>query len=124
MSDADLKVLLVDDDADCRDFLSMAMDMQGITLQTAASAEEGILCLKNGPWSVIISDINLPGMDGEQFIKIIRQQCGQIPVIVITGDTNMDTPETIAKIGAQACITKPIDDMQLAETLRKLAGKS
>lgn len=122
MDDSDLKILLVDDDADCREFLTMAMDLQGITIQCAASAEEGITKLKNGPWSVIISDINLPGMDGEQFIRIIRQQCGQVPVIVITGDTNMDTPEIIAKIGAQACITKPIDDMQLADTLRKLAA--
>jgi two-component system, cell cycle sensor histidine kinase and response regulator CckA len=106
----DLRVLLVDDDDDCREFLAVALEQQGIKVTQARDAEAGVEALKVEKFDCVTTDKNLPGMDGVTFIKHIRENHGELPVILITGQSSVGSAVDAFKYGAQDYLCKPLED--------------
>ncbi|MBA4387999.1 MAG: hypothetical protein C0404_08460 [Verrucomicrobia bacterium] len=104
------KVLLVDDDDDCRDFFEFTLIEEGAEVTSGRTAEEGVEFLKKNTYDIVITDKNLPGMDGVTFIKKIRQDFGNVPIIMITGHGSIGTAVDALKLGAQDYLLKPLED--------------
>ena len=121
MDATELNVLLVDDDIDCREFVAMALDANGIRVTQTGSAEEGLDLLTAQTFDLVLTDMNLPGMDGAEFIKHARSKGSRIPIILITGDSRLKTPSALSTYDAQAILVKPLDDGEaLASSIREV----
>ncbi|MEJ1930261.1 PAS domain-containing protein [Nostoc sp. NIES-2111] len=124
---AGVQILLVDDQADVREFFSFALEQCGATVTTAASAIEALDVLARSKPDVLLSDIGMPQIDGYMLLRQIRkwlpEQGGQIPAIALTAYAGeIDQNQAIAA-GFQKHIPKPADAAQLAQAIAQLLGR-
>lgn len=108
-----LRVLLVDDDAACRRVLALGLEMQGVTVVEAESAEDGMSILTDSSFDAIATDLNLPGADGMELLRFVRKHKGDVPVILITGYSSISSAVDALKLGAQDYLSKPIENPDL-----------
>lgn len=108
------KILLVDDDVLMRRSLAFNLERAGYSVQTAASAEDGIAVVKSTHPDLVVLDIGLPGMDGLDALRLIRDEMG-VPVILLTA-RRRELDEVLGlELGADDYVTKPFDlDVLLA----------
>lgn len=85
------RVLLVDDDAAVLRSLTQALSHLGAKPQGAASAEEALAKLVENPTDVILSDIRMPGLDGIELLKLVRERTPSLDVILMTAFDDMAT---------------------------------
>ena len=115
-----IKTLLVDDDELIRDSLSIAFKNQGCFLQTAENAEEGLQALQEESFDLIISDLKLPGKDGLEFFRSVRNFQTKILCVLITAyrDTNLATEASA--VGIHDFVEKPFSVEALVQSLAQL----
>jgi signal transduction histidine kinase len=105
-----LNILLVDDDADCREFVAIALEQEGMQVIQAEDAEQAVSILSEQQFDAVTTDKNLPGMDGIGLIRHIRESYGDLPVILITGHGSIGSAVDAFKFGAQDYLLKPLED--------------
>ncbi|MCW5198823.1 sigma-54-dependent Fis family transcriptional regulator, partial [Desulfobulbus sp. F3] len=117
-------ILIIDDESAIRESLSGILEDEGFQPLTAASAEEGLALLAQRDIHLILLDIWLPGMDGIEALKRIRQEWSDIPVIMISGHGSIETAVQTTRIGAFDFIEKPLsyDKVVLAVNQGSAAG--
>lgn len=110
MSEQQTKVLVIEDDEYSRDALAHLLDAEGYDAQSAHDGEAGLEKAKEINPDVIVLDLNLPGIDGQQVIKRIRgdQSLASIPILVVTGDDDK-AAQAAVDIGADGYLTKPVE---------------
>ena len=103
------EVLIVDDSATVRKFVSVSLSMQGFTVVTACDGMDALEKLSKAKFSLVITDLNMPTMDGLEFIKAIREnpEFHDLPVIILTSLTDQATKEEGAKLGVKSYVVKP-----------------
>ncbi|WP_375469721.1 AAA family ATPase [uncultured Nostoc sp.] len=116
-----LQILVVDDDADMREFLSFMLEQYGATVITVTSAIAALTALSQSQPNLIISDIGMPEMDGYMLMRQVRslkpEQGGAIPAIALTAYAGeMDQQQAIA-VGFQQHISKPVDPEELVKAI-------
>ncbi|MBE9167300.1 GAF domain-containing protein [Pleurocapsales cyanobacterium LEGE 06147] len=119
-----IRILIVDDEPDTRDFLTFMLEQQGATVTAVASANEALNFLKQSKPDLLISDIGMPKVDGYTLLRRIRalapEQGGQIPAIALTSYArDIDRQEAIAA-GFQKHIAKPVQPDKLAALIAEL----
>ncbi|MDH4205155.1 MAG: response regulator [Desulfobacteraceae bacterium] len=115
----DWKLLLIDEDEETRKALSVFLEDAGYIVLTAADGENGIkLCREESP-QIIITEIDLPGMDGVGFLKSIKKAYPDNEVIVATGNSDIENALKSFRLGAADFITKPINDDALLAALER-----
>jgi len=118
-------VLIVDDTELSAATLEMACDgIPGIEVKAAHSAREAIRILDDQDTAVraVLTDIRMPEMDGFELIRFIRshQRHVSTPIIVVTADTDPETPERASRLGANAFFCKPFSPRVVRRTLEDL----
>lgn len=108
----DKKVLIIEDDPEINKLLNMILTKAGIASVSAYSGTEGLLQMQNNSYDLIILDLMLPGMSGEEFITEIRENSA-IPIIVISAKVNMEDKVHVLKMGADDYITKPFNQAEV-----------
>lgn len=107
-------ILLIDDDALMRRSLSFNLEQAGFSVRTAASAEDGLAQAGREKPDLVLLDINLPGMDGLDALKRLREQMGLAVIFVTARRRELDQVVGL-ELGADDYITKPFDfDVLLA----------
>jgi len=123
----DLRVLLVDDEADSRDLLSLLLNSCGATVSTASSAAEALKIVESERFDVIVSDIGMPGEDGFSLIVKIRQMPdelgGNVPAIALTAYARAEDRVKALRSGFQMHIAKPVEPDELLIAIANLAGR-
>ncbi len=115
-----LKVLIVDDEASQRSGLAAMVTAWGMMAETAAEGNEALAKLANFPADVILTDLNMPGLDGFGFLKRLRDSVDMPPTIVLTAYGNMDTAvKTVHELGAYWFLEKPIQSGSLEVLIRR-----
>ena len=116
-------VLIVEDTEMCSDVLEVALlAMPGIEIESAPTAEKALEFLDGGDVCAIITDLNLPKMDGFELIERVRSRpvLAKLPILVISGDTDPRTPDRVRRLGADAFFTKPYSPGAVREKLEQL----
>ena len=113
------RVLLVDDEEKFLDVLSRRLGTHGIDADTAASGEEALTKTKGKNVDVIILDVMMPGIDGIETLKRIRQENPEVQIIMLSGQSNIEKAVNAMKEGAIDFLEKPVDIGQLMEKIEK-----
>ncbi len=107
-------MLVVDDEGNQRSALSQMINLWGYATATAAHGREALQKLADFPADVIITDLNMPVMDGKQFLEELQKEPGAPPAIMLTAFGNIETAiETIHDLGAFWFIEKPVQPKAL-----------
>ncbi len=123
-----VRVLVVDDDADARELIGMALESSGAEVKTAVSAAEAIAAIGDSMPDVLLSDIEMPHEDGYTLIrkvKAIAEQLGkQIPAAALTAYARKEDRQRALQAGFQLHVPKPIDPAELVAVVASLAGRT
>jgi DNA-binding NtrC family response regulator len=115
----DERVLLVDDEEEFLDTLAERMRNRGMTVTTSMSAVEAIQKTEAGDFDVIILDLLMPGMDGIQALKALKEKMPDLQVILLTGHATVQKGVEAMKLGALDLLEKPADINELTEKIKK-----
>jgi EAL domain-containing protein (putative c-di-GMP-specific phosphodiesterase class I) len=116
-----LRVLLVDDDAALRRAYAHTLTLHGATVETASNGREGADRAKAGQFDVILSDISMPEMSGIEFLRAVRTHDLDVPVILMTGEPDVESAMRAVEYGAFRYLAKPVAAKDLRESVVKAA---
>jgi diguanylate cyclase (GGDEF)-like protein/PAS domain S-box-containing protein len=108
-------VLIVDDDAKNRRLLAVLLHPQGYETASAASGAEALSKVAGSPPDLILLDLSMPGIDGYQVASILKKNpaTANIPIIMLTGEEEIDARRAGLEAGAEEFLTKPVDRTEL-----------
>jgi len=112
-------ILVVDDDADIREVMALALESYGYRVFGASDGEQALRVMRNHPAvSLVLLDLMMPIMDGPGLMKSIKADptLPRVSVVVLSGDSA--ARQTAAAIGADACLLKPVDLTCLLDTVQ------
>lgn len=113
-------VLIVDDSSTMRKIISRSLRQAGLAVDEifeAGDGIEGLNLLGNSQVNLVLSDINMPNMDGLEFIKQVRSRGNKVPIVMITTEGGEDIIKEAINSGASDSIKKPFTPEQLKEKL-------
>jgi CheY-like chemotaxis protein len=117
------RILVADDDEDTRDLVAMALRGPGIEIVFAVDAPELLAQAADaGPFDVIVTDINMPGVAGLGVLGALRAVDATTPVLVVTALTHPDPTEPVARMGNSFLLHKPFGIEQLRNAIKRLRG--
>ena len=107
------KILIVDDDSHIRNAIAESLKMEGYGIVTAGTGEEALEILKKGFLNIVLSDLKMPGMNGVEVLKQVKNLSPDTEVILMTAYGTVETAVGAMKLGAYDYIIKPIDLSEL-----------
>ena len=115
------RVMLVEDNQMNSRLVEYVMERDGFEITIIASAEEAVQAAADNPPDIILMDIQLPGMDGLEATRRLKQNplTAKIPVVAITAHAMRGDEEMVRSVGCEGYISKPINTRELANTVRK-----
>ena len=113
------KVLLVDDEKEFLEIMSERMKARGMEVTTAESADQAMSIIEKESFDAIIMDFQMPGMDGMEALKAIKNKKPELQIILLTGYATVEKTVEAMKIGATDFLEKPADFEALAEKIKK-----
>jgi DNA-binding NtrC family response regulator len=119
-----MKILLVDDDEWIRDSLSLFFEAEGCNLLVFETAEEAIEAVKQQSYDIVISDYKLPGMDGLEFLKRVKEKQPNAFEILITAFTNREILKEAKMMGVKDIIPKPFTSEDVETSLVRVTVNS
>lgn len=108
-----VKVLLVEDDRVLRQALADTLEIGGFCHRAVGSAEEALLAVAEESFSLVVSDVNMPGMDGHQLLAQLRRQHPQLPVLLMTAHAAVERAVEAMRQGAVDYLVKPFEPAAL-----------
>ncbi len=106
-------LLIIDDEKNIREGLQANFEMQEYNVKTAASGKEGLDLISKGDIDLVITDLRMPGITGEEVLLKVTTETPGIPVIVLTGHGSIDSAVDAMRHGAYDFLTKPLNLDQL-----------
>lgn len=117
------RILVVDDSESIRELIAIGLEMQGYDIIRGVNGEDGYNRLKeNADLSLVITDMNMPVMDGLTFLKKIRSDSDHrfLPVLIVTSEVQESKRREAREAGATGWITKPFANQQLITVIKRL----
>ncbi|MCC7034319.1 MAG: response regulator, partial [Acidobacteria bacterium] len=114
------RLLLVEDEPGLQLTLSDRLAAEGYSVETAADGDTAIRRAGGEPFDIIVLDVMLPGRDGFEVARTLRQQGVQTPILMLTARSQVVDRVVGLKLGADDYLTKPFDTMELLARLEAL----
>ncbi len=120
-----MKVLVVDDDKTTRKMISLILKTKGYEVVTAENGIEALQKLGLEKINLILTDMNMPYMDGIEFIKQVRANpdISSIPIVMITTEADEDEKRRAYEAGVDDYLVKPTNAEQISESMKKIVKK-
>lgn len=119
-----IHLLLVDDEEEFKEIMQKHLARMGIHLSVSECCLDALEILAAQPIDVVIMDMNMPGMDGIQCLKKVKERWPQVEVIILTGHASVKSGIEGMQGGAFDYCLKPIDVMELLEKVELAAQKA
>lgn len=121
---AGLTILTIDDSRTMRDMLKMALSGAGFTVVQAVDGQDGLNVLAQQPVDVIITDINMPKLDGYGVIRAVRDDpaYNDTPILVLSTEAEQESKDIAKDAGATGWIVKPFDPAGLVNVVNSVCG--
>lgn len=119
-----LSILAIDDSRTMRDMLKFALSDAGFDVTLAEDGQQGLDALEGYTPDVIITDINMPVMDGFGLIEGVRKMDAlrAVPILVLTTESSQELKQRARAAGATGWIVKPFDKVKLVNAIHKVAA--
>jgi two-component system nitrogen regulation response regulator NtrX len=117
------RVLIIDDEAGIRAALGQLLEYEGFAVKTAAGGEAGLAAYREAPADLVFLDVKMPGMDGLEVLRRLRQQDPGALVVMISGHATLQTAVEATRLGAYEVLEKPLDTDRVLVTLRNATEK-
>ncbi|MCF8139392.1 MAG: response regulator [Desulfotignum sp.] len=119
----DIHILLVDDENDFRQIIAKRLKRRGIEVREADRGEKALQMLEDAPVDVVIMDVKMPGMDGIECLKQIKEKYDLLEVIMLTGHADIHGGVEGIKSGAFDYLSKPIELEHLVRKIKQAFHK-
>lgn len=119
----DAKVLLVDDEEEFCDLLSERLGSRGMKVDTVNSGEDAVSKVDNESFDAIIVDLSMPGIDGLETLRRIKEKRPDLEIIMLTGHATVQNSIEAMKLGAEDLLEKPVDLQALMEKIKEAKHK-
>ena len=118
-------ILTVDDSASIRMTTKIALTNAGYQVTGAVDGVDGLAKAKSGSFDLIVTDLNMPNMNGLEMIEALRQSPAHtgVPIIFLTTESDADMKARAKAAGATGWVTKPFDPEHLVKIARKVLGR-
>ncbi len=117
-------ILIIDDEKNIREGLGDALELDGYDVRLAENGEQGLAFVEKGDIDLVITDLRMPGISGEEVIAKVKGESPGIPVIVLTGHGSIDSAVDAMRNGAYDFLTKPLNLDRLSLIVKRaLAGR-
>jgi DNA-binding NtrC family response regulator len=116
-------ILVVDDDPVMREMLTDLLETRDYEVRTAGSGDEALEIAAEQEFACILTDLQMPGMDGLELLGAIRERHPDIPTVMMTSFGSIETAVEAMRVGAHDFITKPFEPEQLVLTLERALEK-
>lgn len=115
-------VLTVDDSASVRQMVSFTLRKAGYEVVEAVDGKDGLNKISSGKFDLIVTDLNMPNVDGIQLIASVRKLPGHafVPILMLTTESQAEKKDAARKAGATGWIVKPFNADQLIAVIQKL----
>jgi two-component system chemotaxis response regulator CheY len=119
-------VLVVDDSTTVRKFVAASLNMKGFRVVTASDGVEALERMPSEKFDLIITDLNMPDMDGFEFIRTLREtpEYREIPIIVLSSMTDLKNKDYALELGALAFLEKPLSTEAIQREVFRFVNKS
>jgi two-component system response regulator FlrC len=114
-----IKVLLVEDDRALREALGDTLELGGFEFTAVACAEEALLAVAREPFGMVVSDVNMPGIDGHQLLELLRARQPQLPVLLMTAHAAVERAVEAMRQGAADYLVKPFEPRALLDLVTR-----
>jgi CheY-like chemotaxis protein len=125
MNPQEIRVLVVDDDAELRTTTQQLLESEGFSVSVAANGSEALDLLRRRPADIVLTDVFMPEKDGIETIVDLHREFPQAKVIVMSGSEAprfRNVMVAARELGATRSLPKPLDAGQLIATIRELAS--
>src|SRR5277367_5493899 len=112
-------ILIVEDEAKMRRLLELNLGEDGFTTFSAGDAETGLKLLRENPIDLVLTDLKLPGMNGQEFLQTVKRQNAAMPVVVMTAFGSVETAVDAMKAGASDYVLKPFSLTEMRMVIHK-----
>lgn len=121
-----LRILVVDDSSMTRKMIASVLAREGYEVDSVGNGLEALERVLQGTYSLVITDINMPQMDGVEFLTRVRSepQLRNLPIIVLSSNTSPADVERATRAGADLYLTKPTPPEKIVESVRALVRKA
>ena len=106
---SNLTILTIDDEENIRNGLAENFELEGYNVKAAGSGKEGLKIIENESIDLVITDLKMDGMSGQEVVRQVTTKYPGIPIIVLTGHGSIDDATEAIKAGAFDFLTKPLD---------------
>ncbi|MFT4111272.1 sigma-54-dependent transcriptional regulator, partial [Silvibacterium sp.] len=117
------RILIIDDESAIRESLETLLTLEGYTIEMAVNGEDGLKAIENSVYDLVLLDLALPGKNGLEILKLIREKHTSLPVIMITAYGKVDNVVEAIHTGAQNFVQKPWDNEKLLADIRSAIGR-
>lgn len=119
-----LRILAIDNSRTIREMLRSSLEAVGFQVVTANDGIEGLERFHETDPDVVITDVNMPRMDGFGVIEAVRKgpRRTRVPILVLTTESAPELKERARQVGATGWIVKPFDDARLVSAIRRIAS--
>ena len=114
------RILVVDDQESMRTLLQDMLEVIGYEVTLAEGGEQALEFLESKEFNLVLSDLNMPGMDGSALLRTIKADRTGLPVVIITGYGTFHTEKRVMKEGADGYISKPCTLSKIEKTISSI----
>jgi DNA-binding NtrC family response regulator len=118
-----LKILVVDDEKNIREGLGQALEYEDYKVELAADGKEAIAIVNQGGVDLVVTDLRMPRMGGEELLASVTSSNPNLPVIVLTGHGTVENAVAAMRNGAYDFLTKPVNLDRLNLLIKRALGK-
>ncbi|HTS03839.1 MAG TPA: sigma 54-interacting transcriptional regulator [Thermoanaerobaculia bacterium] len=123
MSKKSTRILIVDDEEIVRESLSGWLEKDGYTIGTAPDGATALKVMGEHPWSILLVDLKMPGIDGLEVLRRVKERWPETAVLIMTAYATVDTAVNAMKTGAFDYVVKPFDPEEVSLVVEKIVAQ-
>ena len=118
MSDR-IRILIVDDEVKFLESIAKRLELRGLDVTTASNGEQALEIARKERFDLALLDLKMPGVDGREVLKVLKEEHRFLEVIILTGHGSVDSAVECTKLGAFKYLEKPYDFEKLVELIKE-----